>query len=115
MLLHGKREDPVYAHVARSWFRKLPWEDHETYWRQSPLSRIGNVTTPTLMIVGDQDLRTTVGQAEEFYHGLQLTHTPTELVKIPGAAHGASRPSQISAEVSAILAWFDRYRQVRSE
>lgn len=104
----------VYAYVARAWFRKLPWDDHETYWRQSPISRVGTVTTPTLMVVGDQDLRTTVGQAEQFYHGLQLINTPTELVKLPGSAHSASRPSQITAEVSAILAWFERYRHVPS-
>ena len=100
----------VYAYVARAWFRKLPWEDHETYWSQSPLSRADKVRTPTLMVVGDQDLRTTVGQAEEFYQALQLLNVPTELVKIPGAAHGPTRPSQIAAEVGAILAWFDRYR-----
>ena len=101
----------VYAYVARYWFKKLPWEDPDTYWRQSPISRAGNVTTPTLMIVGDQDLRVTASQAEEFYHALQLTGTPTEIAKIPGAAHGASRPSQLAGEVGAILAWFDRYKQ----
>ncbi len=101
----------VYAYVAKTWFKKLPWEDHDTYWRQSPLSRVGNVTTPTLMVVGDQDLRTTVGQAEEFYQALQLTHTPTNLVVVPGAGHGVDRPSQLAAETNAILAWFERYKQ----
>ncbi len=101
----------VYAYVARAWFKKWPWEDHETYWKQSPISRVGNVTTPTLMIVGDQDLRTTAGQAEEFYQALQLTHTATDLVVVPGAGHGGDRPSQLAAEVNAILAWFERYKQ----
>ncbi len=100
----------VYAHVARNWFRKLPWEDPETYWKQSPISRVGNVTTPTLMVVGDRDLRTTAGQAEEFYQALQLKNTPTELVLLPGMYHGTGRPSQLAAEPSAILAWFDRYK-----
>lgn len=103
----------VYASVSRRWFEKLPWEDHDTYWKQSPISRIGNVTTPTLMIVGDQDLRTTAGQAEEFYQALQLSNKPTELIIIPGASHGEYRPSQMAAEMSAILAWFDRYKHVQ--
>ena len=104
----------VYAYVERTWFKKSPWDDHETYWRQSPLSRVDKVTTPTLMIVGDQDLRTTFAQAEAFYQALQLTHTPTSLVVVPGAGHGVDRPSQYAAEINAILAWFDRYKQVVS-
>jgi dipeptidyl aminopeptidase/acylaminoacyl peptidase len=100
----------VYAHVARNWFKKLPWEDPGTYWKQSPLSRVGNVTTPTLMVVGDRDLRTTAGQAEQFYQALQLKNSPTELVYLPGMYHGTGRPSQLAAEPSAILAWFDRYK-----
>jgi hypothetical protein len=33
------------------------------------------------------------------------------LIKVPGASHSiAARPSQSAARVSAILAWFDRYR-----
>jgi dipeptidyl aminopeptidase/acylaminoacyl peptidase len=102
----------VSAYAATTWFKKLPWNDHDTYWRQSPLSRVGDVTTPTLMVVGDQDLRTTMGQAEEFYQALQLIHTPTSLVVVPGAGHGVDRPSQFAAEISAILAWFERYKQV---
>lgn len=101
----------VYAHVATTWFKKLPWEDPDTYWQQSPLSRVGNVSTPTLLVVGDRDLRTTPAQAEQFYQALQLRSVPTELVVIPGAAHGPDRPSQVAAEVNAILGWFDRYRQ----
>lgn len=102
----------VYAHVANTWFKKLPWEDPETYWQQSPLSRVGNVSTPTLLVVGDHDLRTTPAQAEQFYQALQLRNVPTQLVVIPGAAHGTDRPSQMAAEVNAILAWFERFKKV---
>jgi dipeptidyl aminopeptidase/acylaminoacyl peptidase len=100
----------VYAYVARNWFRELPWEDHATYWKQSPLSRVGNVTTPTLMIAGGRDLRTPQGQAEEFYQALQLRNIPTGLVIIPGAFHAEFSPSQMAAQVGATLAWFDRFR-----
>ncbi len=102
----------VYAYVVRNWFERLPWEDHDTYWKQSPVSRVGNVTTPTLMIDGDQDLRTTLGQAEEFYQALQLRGVPTELVVVPGASHGISRPSQMAGVSNALIAWFDRYKHV---
>jgi len=95
---------------ARYWFKKLPWEDQETYWKLSPLSLVGNVTTPTMVLVGLSDLRTTVSEAEQYYQALQLRGIPTELYEIPGAAHVAIRPSQLAQAQSAIVQWFDRYR-----
>jgi dipeptidyl aminopeptidase/acylaminoacyl peptidase len=74
---------------------------------------VGNVTTPTLVVVGGEDYRTPVSDSEQYYEALQLRGVPTALVKVPGASHGglAARPSQSAAKASAILAWFDRYRQ----
>jgi dipeptidyl aminopeptidase/acylaminoacyl peptidase len=94
------------------WFEKTPWDDPESYWKRSPLSLIGSVTTPTLVVVGDQDFRTPVSDSEQYYQALQLKGVPTALVKVPGASHGGltARPSQSAAKASAIIAWFDRYR-----
>jgi dipeptidyl aminopeptidase/acylaminoacyl peptidase len=94
------------------WFTKLPWEDPMTYWQHSPLSLVGNVKTPTLVVVGSEDYRTPDSEAEQFYEALQLRGVPTMLVKVPGASHETltDRPSQSAAKASAILAWFDRYR-----
>jgi len=94
------------------WFAKRPWEDPMGYWNRSPLSLVGNVKTPTLVVVGSEDYRTPVSEAEQFYEALQLRGIPTMLVKVPGASHETftDRPSQSAAKASAILAWFDRYR-----
>lgn len=93
------------------WFAKKPWEDPQGYWARSPLSLVGNVTTPTLVVVGSEDYRTPVSEAEQYYTALQLRNVPTMLVKVPGASHGgiAARPSQAAAKASAIISWFDRY------
>ena len=97
---------------ARYWFGAYPWEQPEKYWARSPLSLVGNVTTPTMVVVGSEDYRTPVSESEQYYSALQLRQVPTMLVKVPGASHGglAARPSQSAAKASAILAWFDRYR-----
>ena len=101
-----------YTSMARYWFGKLPWEDPQQYWRRSPLSLVGNVKTPTAVMVGEDDHRTPPGEAEQFYAALQIRAVPTMLIRVPGASHGsyADRPSQLIAENAAILAWFDRYR-----
>jgi dipeptidyl aminopeptidase/acylaminoacyl peptidase len=94
------------------WRKERPWEDPQSYWKYSPLSLVGNVKTPTLVVVGSEDYRTPVSQAEQYYMALQMRGIPTALVKVPGASHGgiAARPSQAAAKASAILAWFAKYR-----
>ena len=103
-----------YTFMARYWFGAMPWEDPQQYWRRSPLSLVGNVKTPTLVIVGEQDHRTPPGEAEQYYDALQIRGVPTSLVYVPGASHEtiAARPSQSAAKTAAILAWFDRYRSL---
>lgn len=94
------------------WFDKPVWEEPMVYWNRSPLSLVGNVKTPTLVVVGSEDYRTPVSESEQYYTALQIRGVPTALVKVPGASHGgiAARPSQSAAKASAILAWFDKYR-----
>ena len=94
------------------WFARKPWEDPDSYWARSPLSLVGNVETPTLVVVGAEDYRTPVSESEQYYTALKLRGIPTALVKVPGASHGgiAARPSQAAAKASAILDWFNRYR-----
>lgn len=100
------------AGFSPGWRKERPWEDPMSYWKYSPLSLVGNVKTPTLVVVGSEDYRTPVSQAEQYYAALQLRGIPTALVKVPGASHGgiAARPSQAAAKAAAILAWFERYR-----
>jgi dipeptidyl aminopeptidase/acylaminoacyl peptidase len=103
----------LYTYMPKYWFNKMPWEDPQGYWKRSPLSLVGSVNTPTLVVVGDQDFRTPVSDSEQYYQALQLRGVPTALVKVPGASHGGltARPSQSAAKASAILAWFQRYRR----
>jgi dipeptidyl aminopeptidase/acylaminoacyl peptidase len=94
------------------WLGGLPWENYQSYWARSPLSLMGSVKTPTLVVVGSEDYRTPVSEAEQLYAALKLKGVPTALVKVPGVGHGAiaSRPSQAAAKAAAIIAWFDKYR-----
>jgi len=96
--------------VTRHWFRAKPWEDPELYFRLSPLSLVGNVTTPTLVMVGEEDWRTPTWEAEQFYGALKQRQVPTALVRIPGSSHSiAARPSHLIAKTDNILGWFDKH------
>lgn len=99
------------AFATRYWFEKKPWEAPEKYLKHSPISLVGNVTTPTMLLTGEADLRTPIHESEQFYTALKLRGIETAMVRIPGAFHGiAARPSNLIAKVSAILTWFDKYR-----
>lgn len=98
------------GYFGKYWVGSRPWENPQKFWDQSPLSLVGNVKTPTLVVVGDQDFRTPVSEAQQYYSALQLLGVPTAFIRVPGASHGfTARPSQSAAKASAILAWFERY------
>lgn len=88
-----------------------PWENIDEYMQFSPVSLVGNIETPTLVMVGTADLRTPLSEAKQLYHALKLRKIETALVEIPGAYHFiANRPSQLITKIDHIVAWFNRYR-----
>ena len=91
-------------------FPGKPWDNVEHYWKRSPLSLVGNVTTPTMLITGVDDKRTPMSETEQFYQALKLQKVDTVLVKVPGSSHGiAAKPSRMIGKVENILAWFKKY------
>jgi len=92
------------------WFAKPPWEDYEAYWLRSPLSRVGNVKTPTMVVTGEQDFRTPISESEQYYQALRIRGVDTLLVRVPGASHSLdARPSLLNARIAYILAWFAKH------
>lgn len=92
-------------------FPGMPWDNVEHYWQRSPLSLVGNVTTPTMLITGEKDLRTPMAETEQYYQALKLRKIDSVLVKIPGAYHGiASKPSRMISKIEHTLAWFEKYK-----
>jgi dipeptidyl aminopeptidase/acylaminoacyl peptidase len=91
---------------------KPAWESLDDYWRQSPLAYINNVTTPTLVIHSEQDLRVSIEQGEQMFVALKLQGVETELVRFPEESHGLSRGGRTDrriARLEHILRWFNKY------
>ncbi|HEX9636766.1 MAG TPA: S9 family peptidase [Acidobacteriota bacterium] len=100
----------IGAFVVRHWIRAAPWEDPMAYWRLSPLSLAGNIKTPTMVMVGEEDWRTPTWEAEQFYTALKLRKIDTALVRVPGSPHYiAGRPSRLIAKTDNIMGWFAKY------
>jgi acylaminoacyl-peptidase len=93
------------------WFPGFPWDHEAHYMKRSPLSLVGQVQTPTMVMTGEADYRTPISESEQYYQALKLRRVATALVRVPGASHDISaRPSLLVAKVAHILAWFDEYR-----
>ncbi|WP_181135902.1 prolyl oligopeptidase family serine peptidase [Psychrosphaera saromensis] len=91
-------------------FPGMPWDNFEHYWKRSPLSLVGNVTTPTMLITGEADRRTPTSETEQFYQALKLRKIETIMVRVPGSPHGiAGKPSRMIAKIENILAWFNTH------
>ena len=100
-----------YFRYANSRYPGQPWENFEGYWGFSPISLVGNVETPTMVMVGMDDLRTPPSEAKQLYHALKLRQIETVLVEIPSASHGiAIKPSNLITKISHTVGWLDRYR-----
>lgn len=91
-------------------FQRYPWEDPMEYAARSPLHYVAEVTTPTMVMTGEADLRTPISQSEEFYRALKMLKKDTLLVRMPEEYHGWRRPSHQLLQQLYLLAWFEKYR-----
>ena len=100
-----------YFNYANARYKGQPWENFEEYWKFSPISFVGSIDTPTMVMVGTYDLRTPPSEAKQLYHALKLRKVETVYVEIPEAYHSiASKPSQLIAKIDHILFWFNKYK-----
>jgi dipeptidyl aminopeptidase/acylaminoacyl peptidase len=96
-----------------SWYRnfaRMPWEDPSEHLRRSPLMYVGNVKTPTMLMCGEDDLRTPISQTEEFYQALKVRQVPTVMIRFNEEYHGTgSKPSNFMRTQLYLHHWFKQY------
>jgi len=88
---------------------KLPYDDFDAYWNQSPLKYIKNAKTPTMIHVVEGDPRVPSPQSVELHMALKQLGVTTELFMYPGNTHGIpDTRNQLVKSVSE-MAWMDHY------
>lgn len=96
-------------------FKKMPWEDPSEHLRRSPITYVGNVKTPTMLLTGDLDLRTPLEQTEQYYRALKMRKVDTLMVRINDEYHGFNftprHPSNRISQILYLRGWFDKYRK----
>ncbi len=96
--------DYLVGHLGDEYFN-----DYETYEKHSAIYQIKNVTTPTQVIHGAQDLRVPFTQGQEFYNSLVRLGVDTEMIVYPRTPHGPTEPKFLMDVSERIVTWFEKY------
>jgi dipeptidyl aminopeptidase/acylaminoacyl peptidase len=94
------------------WFGGTPWQEDapiDLYWGNSPLKDIYKVTTPTLVLVGEKDVRVPPPQSIELYRALKSNGVPTHLYMAPREPHGWQELRHELFKANVELDWFEKY------
>ena len=98
------------------WFGGTPWQKDapiDRYWAHSPLKDIANVKTPTLIFVGEKDVRVPAAQSIELYRALRANGVPTRFYVAPREPHGWRELRHQLFKMNAELEWFEKYVRER--
>jgi len=109
----GTTDGPYWYHN----FERYPWEDITEHWERSPLRLVGNVTTPTMLLTGELDLRTPMAQTEEYYQALRMRKVPSVMVRVADEYHGAAGRHWSNAlrRILYVRGWFEKYGTHKGE
>lgn len=94
------------------WFGGTPWQENapiNAYWDHSPLKDIAKAKTPTLIFVGEKDVRVPSPQSVELYQALKSLGVPTHLYIAPREPHGWGELRHRLFKVNTELSWFAKY------
>ncbi len=99
-------------HFRDDWLGGSPWQKDapiDNIWEQSPLSHISNVKTPTIIFVGENDVRVPPAQSIELYRALEFNGVPTRLYIAPREPHGWRELRHRLFKMNVELEWFEKY------
>jgi dipeptidyl aminopeptidase/acylaminoacyl peptidase len=93
-------------------FYGKPWDNPELYWDLSPIKYVGNVTTPTLIVQSEEDHRTPMTDAEQWFMALKKQGVPVEFMRYPRSNHNLSRtgePWLLVDRLGRLRDWFTHW------
>ena len=107
--MYGTSDVRIYR---TPWFGGTPWQEDapiDVYWGHSPLKDIYKVTTPTIVLVGENDVRVPPEQSVELYRALKSNGVDTHLYIAPREPHGWRELRHELFKVNVEIDWFERH------
>ena len=91
------------------YFSGEPWNNFDGYYNHSPMAFVKGVTTPTLILHGEADVRVPTTQGYEFYNALKRQGVTVKMVVYPRTPHGPREPKFLLDIMQRHLAWVAQY------
>jgi len=91
------------------YFGGEPWQQFDGFQKHSPITHVKQVTTPTLILHGEADVRVPTSQGYEYYHALKRQGVTTKMVVYPRQPHGPNEPKFVLDIMQRHLDWVDKY------
>lgn len=91
------------------YFGGSPYDDPEPFHARSAMAHVTNLSTPTLLLHGDQDVRVPIAQSYELYWALKHGGVDTEFVIYPREPHSIAELFHQADLLERVIAWFGRY------
>src|SRR5690554_2941392 len=89
-----------------------PWDNPAIYDTLSPIRYADRVTTPTLIVQSEEDYRTPMAEAEQWFVALEKRGVPVEFVRYPRSTHDLSRtgePWLLVDRLARLRQWFTHW------
>ncbi|KAI5397372.1 hypothetical protein KIW84_063256 [Lathyrus oleraceus] len=84
-------------------------EDLSLFYSKSPIAHISKVKTPTIFLLGAQDLRVPISTGLQYARALKEKEVPVKVIVFPNDVHGIERPQSDFESFLSIAAWFNKY------
>jgi dipeptidyl aminopeptidase/acylaminoacyl peptidase len=93
-------------------FYGKPWENPAMYDTLSPIRFVNKVTTPTLIVQSEEDFRTPMPEADQWFMSLKKRGVPVEWIRYPRSTHDLSRtgePWLLVDRLGRLRQWFSHW------
>jgi dipeptidyl aminopeptidase/acylaminoacyl peptidase len=110
MVLFGASD--VGWQISQNHFDATPWDGQAFLLERSPITYVGNIHTPLLILHSDNDLRCPIAEGEQMFTALKYLGREVEMVRFEGQTHDLSRnghPRSRVLRLQHIERWFERY------
>ncbi|PQQ17707.1 acylamino-acid-releasing enzyme-like isoform X1 [Prunus yedoensis var. nudiflora] len=100
----------AYGSEGKNTFTEAPSAEHLTvFHRKSPISHSSKVKTPTLFLLGAQDVRLPVFTGLQYARALKEKGVPVKVIVFPNDTHAIERPQSDFESFLNIGVWFKKY------
>ncbi|KAK3157569.1 hypothetical protein QOZ80_2AG0124510 [Eleusine coracana subsp. coracana] len=100
----------VYGKEGKQYYSESPSVDDLVQFHQkSPISHISKVKTPTLFLLGAQDLRVPVSNGLQYARALKERGIESKLIVFPEDIHGIDKPQSDFESFLNIGVWFKKH------